>query len=185
MQVLLGIVLFVLALLTSPMGTVRLLFVLAKWPWHAFKVVAGFFFPSLFMKSVRDECIVITGGAQGIGKLMAEKFIELGAHKVVLIDLNADGLEATAKGLKAKAEPRQQVAAYTADLSTEDAASSVMSKIQAEVGVVTMLINNAGIVTGKKILDAPSRLMSLTMKVNVEAHFCNPINTTNARLDLT
>lgn len=40
-----------------------------------------------------------------------------------------------------------------------------------QVGDVSILINNAGIVTGKSLLDAPDGLMELTMKVNAMAHF--------------
>ena len=46
-----------------------------------------------------------------------------------------------------------------------------MNKIKAEVGNISILINNAGIVTGKKIVDSPPKLMKLTMAVNIEAHF--------------
>ena len=171
----LGSIFVGLSALTSPLGVLRLLVILAKLPWHASKAVAGFFLapilPSLFMKSVSDDCVVITGGASGIGKLMAQRFVQLGTRKIVLIDLNQQALEAASKELQAAASPQQQIAVFTADLSTEAAASAVMAKVQAQVGTVTILINNAGIVTGKNIIDAPAKLMSLTMKVNIEAHF--------------
>ena len=170
-----GFVLVGLSVLTSPLGVLRLLLILAKLPWHASKAIAGFFLapilPSLFMKSVSDECVVITGGAGGIGKIMAQRFVQLGARKVVLIDLNEQALETAAKELQGAASPRQQIAVFTADLSTEAEATAVMAKIQAQVGTITVLINNAGIVTGKNIIDSPTKLMSLTMKVNIEAHF--------------
>jgi len=40
-----------------------------------------------------------------------------------------------------------------------------------QVGDVAVLVNNAGIVTGKSLLDAPDHMMELTMKVNAMAHF--------------
>ena len=47
-----------------------------------------------------------------------------------------------------------------------------MEEITAKIGEpITILINNAGIVTGKKVVDAPAKLMKLTMAVNIEAHF--------------
>jgi len=36
---------------------------------------------------------------------------------------------------------------------------------------VTVLINNAGIVTGRPLLESPDHLIELTMKVNAMAHF--------------
>lgn len=40
-----------------------------------------------------------------------------------------------------------------------------------EVGDVSILINNAGIVTGKKFIDSPDELLEKTMAVNAVAHF--------------
>jgi all-trans-retinol dehydrogenase (NAD+) len=34
-----------------------------------------------------------------------------------------------------------------------------------------MLVQNAGIVTGKKFMDSPDKLVDLTFKVNATAHF--------------
>lgn len=49
--------------------------------------------------------------------------------------------------------------------------SYTRTQIKADVGKVTILINNAGIVTGKKLLDSPDAMMLKTMEVNVIAHF--------------
>ena len=43
--------------------------------------------------------------------------------------------------------------------------------MKSEVGSVDILINNAGIVTGRKILDCSDALMKKTMDVNAVAHF--------------
>ena len=40
-----------------------------------------------------------------------------------------------------------------------------------DVGCVTVLINNAGIVTGKKLFDASDKMIDLTFRVNTIAHF--------------
>ena len=48
---------------------------------------------------------------------------------------------------------------------------SLAEQIKYDVGEVTMLVNNAGIVTGKKILEAPDQLMVKTMEVNSISHF--------------
>lgn len=39
-----------------------------------------------------------------------------------------------------------------------------------EVGDISILINNAGIVTGKKFLDCPDELMEKSFDVNFKAH---------------
>ncbi|KAK6052571.1 hypothetical protein COOONC_09923, partial [Cooperia oncophora] len=61
--------------------------------------------------------------------------------------------------------------AYTVDLSKRKQIYNIASKVKAEVGKVDILINNAGVVTGKKIFDCPDELMELTMAVNTHALF--------------
>lgn len=52
-------------------------------------------------------------------------------------------------------------------------ANTVQSALQVkrEVGDVSILVNNAGIVTGKKFIDAPDSLIEKTVEVNTMAHF--------------
>ena len=40
-----------------------------------------------------------------------------------------------------------------------------------EVGDVTVLVNNAGIVSGKKFFDIPDNMIDLSFKINTMAHF--------------
>lgn len=47
----------------------------------------------------------------------------------------------------------------------------VSVQVKREVGDVNILVNNAGIVTGKKFMDAPDSLVEKTMEVNTMAHF--------------
>ena len=44
-------------------------------------------------------------------------------------------------------------------------------QVKREVGDVSILVNNAGIVTGKKLMEAPDSLIEKTMEVNTMAHF--------------
>lgn len=46
-----------------------------------------------------------------------------------------------------------------------------IQQVKREVGDVTILINNAGIVTGKKFLESPDTLIEKTVEVNSMAHF--------------
>eukprot|EP00605_Chrysophyceae_sp_TOSAG23-4_P001760 GSChrysophyteH1.ASY1.ANO1.1948.1 assembled CDS len=76
---------------------------------------------------------------------MALEFARLGSKNIILVDIN--------------------------ETIKEEATVSAMQRIISENGPVTILINNAGIVTGRTLTDAPSELMKLTMAVNIEAHF--------------
>lgn len=48
---------------------------------------------------------------------------------------------------------------------------NVLLKVKKDGGSVTILVNNAGIVTGKKFLQCPDGLIEKSMDVNVMAHF--------------
>ncbi|VDL78780.1 unnamed protein product, partial [Nippostrongylus brasiliensis] len=64
-----------------------------------------------------------------------------------------------------------QSRAYTVDLSKREQIYATAAKVKADVGKVDILINNAGVVTGKKIFECPDELMELTMAVNTHALF--------------
>ncbi len=80
---------------------------------------------------------VITGGAQGIGYASAEALIEDG-FDVVLVDINAERLETTAKTLSA-------VAAIPCDMGDADAVNAMFDRIATEIGPFHALVNNAGV----------------------------------------
>ena len=48
---------------------------------------------------------------------------------------------------------------------------SMAERVRAEVGEVDILINNAGIVQGKRLLDSTDEVIIKTFQVNLFAHF--------------
>ena len=114
--------------------------------------------------------VVITGGAGGIGKLMALKLAALGAT-VVLLDKNEEMLAETLKDVAAVAASGAKVVSIAVDLSDREATYKAMKSAQDQVGECTMLFNNAGIVTGKKLLEGTDFMQDLTMQVNATSHF--------------
>ena len=87
------VVLYILAFLTSPLGVIQLLFIICKLPYHLLKVVVGWMLPSLLAKDISNDTVLITGGAGGLGALMAMKFVKLGAKQIVLVDINLNALQ--------------------------------------------------------------------------------------------
>jgi len=158
---------------TSPLAVIKMLFILSKVPYWWLRTVVSFLLPGLFSKSIKNDTILITGGAGGIGSLMAQKFAKLGAKKIVLLDLNPDMLKtAQANVERAFVDPaRQEVHSVVGDLSKAATAKPAMQDIISKVGDISILINNAGVVTGKKFNECPDHLMELSMRVNAEAHF--------------
>lgn len=119
-------------------------------------------------KNVSGEIVLITGAGSGIGRLLAVKFASLGAT-VVLWDINQEGLNCTVGLAKEKGAGR--VHSYVCDCSKRQDIYRVADQVKKEVGDVSILINNAGIVIGKRFLDSPDSLVEKTMEVNIMAHF--------------
>uniref|UniRef100_H0WGM5 Short chain dehydrogenase/reductase family 16C member 5 n=2 Tax=Otolemur garnettii TaxID=30611 RepID=H0WGM5_OTOGA len=118
-------------------------------------------------KNVAGEIVLITGAGSGLGRLLALQFARLGSV-LVLWDINKEGNEETSRMVQEAGAP--QVHAYTCDCSRREDVYRVADQVKKEVGDVSILINNAGIVTGKKFLDCPDELMEKSFDVNFKAH---------------
>jgi len=122
---------------------------------------------SLFAKDVKGQRVLITGAGSGLGQLMAQQFADLGCI-VVLWDVNEKGLKETLELCKQR---DAKAYSYTLDLCNRDKVYEVADKVKREVGDIDILINNAGIVTGKNLLNCPDNLIVKTMDVNALCHF--------------
>nr|XP_006132247.1 retinol dehydrogenase 10-like [Pelodiscus sinensis] len=120
-------------------------------------------------KRVTNEICLITGtaSAKGLGRLFALEFAQRGAT-LVLWDIDADGNEKTAVQVR---ELGARAYAYTCDVSQREDVYNTAQRVRQEVGDVTFLINNAGVVAGKPILQCSDELLERTMKTNCHAHF--------------
>lgn len=119
-------------------------------------------------KNVSGEIVLITGAGSGIGRLLAIKFASLGAT-VVVWDINQEALNCTVKVARENGAGR--VHSYVCDCSKRQDIYRVADQVKKEVGDVSILINNAGVVIGKRFLDSPDSLVEKTMEVNTMAHF--------------
>ncbi|XP_054841986.1 epidermal retinol dehydrogenase 2-like [Eublepharis macularius] len=119
-------------------------------------------------KKVAGEIVLITGSANGIGKQIALNFASLGAI-LVLWDIDEEHNKETAE--LAKRNGALAVYTYKCDCSKPEEIYAVADQVKKEVGDVNILINNAGIVTGKNFLDIPDSKMVETLDVNFKAHF--------------
>ncbi|WP_417307480.1 SDR family oxidoreductase [Devosia sp.] len=111
---------------------------------------------------------VITGGAQGIGEASARLMARRGAKALVLVDRQADRLEAVAADLKAQGVAVMTVAA---DLADAEAVARVIPAADAAFGRVDILANIAGLTERGGILDSDVALFDRMMAVNVRAPF--------------
>ncbi len=92
-----------------------------------------------------NNIVLITGGCSGIGKIMARKSLERSCHKLVIWDINEEGLEKT-KSEFAHFSP--EIYTFMVDVSNLNDIRVNAQRVRTEVGSVDILINNAGIVVG-------------------------------------
>ena len=106
---------------------------------------------------------LITGAASGIGKAIAYRFAEAGAH-LELVDLDTDGLAEVKQALSAFGH---EVHSHTIDLSNLDD----LHKLWRDVAdrLPDILVNNAGIYPFKKFTDVDLELYERVMDVNLHA----------------
>ncbi|MED3965412.1 SDR family oxidoreductase [Niallia taxi] len=119
------------------------------------------------MKRLENKVAIITGGAGGIGKESAKRFLEEGA-KVVLVDLFQDSLDQT----KAELDKLGEVITIQADVSQEDDVKNYVDKTVEKFGKIDVFFNNAGIegkvapITEQKVED-----LDKVLAVNVRGVF--------------
>ncbi len=87
---------------------------------------------------LRDKVCLITGGAAGIGKATAEKFIREGAQ-VVICDVDQEAGQAVAEELG------NGTLFYQVDVTNREAVQAWVDDVVAKLGRVDVLVNNAGI----------------------------------------
>ncbi|NXA13221.1 RDHE2 dehydrogenase, partial [Sapayoa aenigma] len=110
-----------------------------------------------------DEIVLITGSANGIGRQIALKFAPLGVT-LVLWDIDDEGNRETCR--LAQQNGALRVFAYHCDCSSREDVYEKADKVRKEVGDVTILINNAGILIGKKFCDIPDADFEKTLRTN-------------------
>lgn len=120
-------------------------------------------------KSIRGKTVVLTGAGNGLGRAQCFELAKQGC-KVIIWDIDEAGLRQTAELCKQK-HPTAQVFPYTVNLCNREAIYALAEQVQREHGFVWGLINNAGILIGKALMETPDNKIELTMGVNVMAHF--------------
>jgi len=94
------------------------------------------------MKRFKDQSAIITGGAEGLGKGIAERIASEGG-KVFLFDINQSMLEKTIKDFKNKGFDAEGL---MVDVSSESSVVDGIRQVEEKVGQIHVMVNAAGIV---------------------------------------
>jgi all-trans-retinol dehydrogenase (NAD+) len=119
------------------------------------------------MTDFRNKNVLITGAASGIGRIMTRKMAELDAN-LHLWDINQEGLDSLHEELDDKTE---QIYTYALDLSDRQAIYDTAKQVLERCHYIDILINDAGVVSGKPLLEASDEDIIRTFNVNALALF--------------
>lgn len=86
---------------------------------------------------IAGKTIVVTGGADGIGRALCERFASAGARTIVVADRNADGARAVAASIGGVAMP--------CDVAVEDDIVRIVTDTESRLGPIDLFCSNAGI----------------------------------------
>ena len=111
---------------------------------------------------------LITGGAKGLGRIMAQAFAEAGAE-VAIASRTLSECQATAAELQLLTG--RNVFAAALDVTNEADIRALQENLQANFGAVDILVNNAGINIRGNIEDLSSADFEAVMDTNVKGTF--------------
>jgi all-trans-retinol dehydrogenase (NAD+) len=99
------------------------------------------------MSEIKNKTVLITGGAEGIGKLMGELCLQEGAKLLVIWDVNRSKTDETVAEFKNKGF---EVVCNYVDVSKTDEIIAAAKEVKQQWGNVDILINNAGVLAGNR-----------------------------------
>lgn len=116
------------------------------------------------MRGLKNKVVLVTGGAGGIGAALCHRFAEEGAH-VAVLDLNTAAAAKVAEAIRAAGGT---ATSQGADISDHAAVLAATEAIEAELGPVDVLVNNAGWDHAARFLDTSPELWRKIIAINLE-----------------
>ncbi|CAD8154313.1 unnamed protein product [Paramecium octaurelia] len=120
-------------------------------------------------KSVANQHVFITGGASGIGRNMAFRFAKLGA-KISIVDLNTTALQEVVDAINKESGDKTAFGVYCDVSDPQSVKNAISESINFHKKNIDILINNAGVVSGKQLLQNSEAGVTKTININTTAH---------------
>jgi len=117
------------------------------------------------MNRFKEKTVLVTGAASGIGLATARRFLDEGAH-VVMLDIDEAGLKQAAAGL-----PQDRILVQAGDTAKKDTAVAAVKAAVDRFGGLHILVNNAGVATEGDIMQTSEEDFDRVMSVNVAGYF--------------
>jgi glucose 1-dehydrogenase len=119
------------------------------------------------LNTLAGKVSIITGGAQGIGRAIANRFAAEGAQ-VIIGDIDVEKAHETAQELK-KLHPN--VIAMGLDVTIKSDMDELIHRVMEQFGKIDILVNNAAIVTRESFLELSEQTWEKTLSVNLKGPF--------------
>jgi 2-hydroxycyclohexanecarboxyl-CoA dehydrogenase len=124
------------------------------------------------VRGLSEKVAVVTGGGSGIGRAISVRLAEEGM-RVAILDLNAQGAQATAEGIRASGG-RAHV--ESCDISDHASVKRAVAAVEEQLGPIHTLVNNAGWDTPMPFLKTAPDFWQKVVAIN----YMGPINVTHA-----
>ena len=117
--------------------------------------------------SLEGKVALVTGASYGIGFAIATAFAQAGA-KIVFNDIKQELVD---KGLASYKEKGIEATGYVCDVTKEEEVQDMVARIEKEVGVINILVNNAGIIKRIPMCDMTAEQWRQVIDVDLNAPF--------------
>ncbi|MBD8033175.1 2,3-dihydro-2,3-dihydroxybenzoate dehydrogenase [Solibacillus merdavium] len=118
-------------------------------------------------QELKGKVALVTGGAQGIGRILVESLAIQGV-KVAVVDYNEEQLNLQVKRFK---EQGFEVFAFPADVGDSMAIDAIVDTVESEIGPIEMLVNVAGILSSGPIQTFSNQDWARTFSINTTGVF--------------
>ncbi|XP_055905863.1 epidermal retinol dehydrogenase 2 [Eupeodes corollae] len=119
-------------------------------------------------KSVHGDVALITGSGNGLGKQIAIELAKKGCH-IAVVDINAEAAEKTSKELIDAYKIKSK--GFKVDVTKYENIIKLAKDVEEQLGPVTILINNAGMLTFKKFIKPTPEETQNMINTNLTSHF--------------
>ncbi len=118
------------------------------------------------MVGLTDKVVVVTGASRGIGRAIAARFSDAGAH-VAVIDIDEAGANEAAKNLGGSGKS----VGLGADVSNAEQIKAAFESAESELGPIDILVNNAGLTRDGLLIRMSEDDWDLVIDVNLKGPF--------------
>lgn len=120
------------------------------------------------MKLLENKTALITGASRGIGRGIAQTFVEQGCAVAFTYSSNSEAAEALVQELSTSGI---QVKAYQSNAADFEAAQKLVDDVLADYGSLDILINNAGITKDNLLMRMGEEDFDKVIEVNLKSVF--------------